>query len=71
MQRQEVIRGKAGSTLDEVFKGLAGHRRCCSIDKISLHIQLDTTQAVGSQYSVTLFAKLENDGANIYRLNVD
>lgn len=48
MRRQGVMRGKAGPTSHEVFKGLASHRRCCSIDKISLHIQLDTTQAVGT-----------------------
>lgn len=64
------MRGKARPTLSEVFKGLAGHRRCC-IDKISLHIQLNTTEAVWSQYSVILFAKLENNGDNIYKLNMD
>lgn len=65
------MRGKAGPTINDVFKGLAGHRRSCSIDKISLHIQLDTRQAVGSQYSVIRLAKLENNGANICRLSVD
>lgn len=38
--------------------------------KISLHIQLEHKQWGVSTLSI-LFAKLQNNGANIYRLSVD